>query len=263
MHAPLKPLQPIESPALAFPGIAHGFFTREGGVSAGIYAGLNTGIGSRDTRERVLENRARAARHLGVAPENLATPYQVHGAEAVVVTDAWGPGLGPKADAVVTNRPGLAVGVGAADCGPVLFADPVARVVAAAHAGWKGALAGVLEAAIDAMERLSAQRRRIVAVLGPTISSRAYEVGPEFAARFLNADADNARYFRRSPGEGHSFFDLPAYIVARIERAGVDARDVALCTYGDEARFFSYRRATHRGEADYGRNLSAIALIGD
>jgi len=264
MAAPTMLPAAIEAPQLGIPGVAHGFFTRNGGISQGIYAGLNTGIGSKDSREAVMENRGRAARILGVAPENLATPYQVHGTDAVVVAEAWGPGLGPKADAVVTNRPGLAVGVGAADCGPVLFADAAGGVVAAAHAGWKGALAGVLESTVAAMQRLGAARQRVVAVLGPTISGDAYEVGPEFAARFTEADADNARYFRPSERNGHFFFDLPAYILARLERAGVGAvGSVGLCTYSNETRFFSYRRATHRGEADYGRNLSAIALRAD
>ena len=251
----------MEAPALRHPGVVHGFFTRAGGVSEGIYSSLNTGLGSADLRPAVMENRARAARFLGIAPGNLATPYQVHGTEAVFVREAWGPGLGPKADAVVTNQPGLAVGVGAADCGPVLFADAVGGVVAAAHAGWKGALAGVLDSTIAAMERLGAERKRIVAVLGPTISARAYEVGPEFLARFTEAAAGNARYFRPSGRESHAFFDLPAYILDRLDRAGVgEAHDLGHCTYSDEASFFSYRRATHRGEADYGRNLSAIAL---
>jgi polyphenol oxidase len=162
----------------------------------------------------------------------------------------------------VTTAPGLAVGVGAADCGPVLFADATARVVAAVHAGWKGAIGGVLEAAIDTMERQGAMRENIVAVLGPTISAKAYEVGPEFVARFTDADTENARFFTPSGRDGRSFFDLPGYIVARLERAGLaTVHDVACCTYSNEASFFSYRRATHRGEADYGRNLSAIALV--
>jgi YfiH family protein len=262
MHAPSPKLAPVEAPALALAGIAHAFFTRQGGISTGLYAGLNTGIGSQDERETVLENRARAARHLGAAPDRLATPYQVHGTEAVQVGEAWGPGLGPKADAVVTDRPGLAIGVGTADCGPILFAEPEARIVAAAHAGWKGALTGILESTVAAMERLGAERARIVAVLGPTISVDAYEVGPEFVARFADADPDNTRFFRPSPQAGHAFFDLPAYIVARLQRAGLAAiHDVGLCSYADEARFFSYRRATHRSEPDYGRQLSAIALV--
>lgn len=261
MHAPSPRLAPVEAPTLLLPGMAHAFFTRHGGVSTGIYAGLNTGTGSADAREAVLENRARAARHLGAAPECLATPHQVHGTEAVVVEAAWHPGQGPKADAVITRRPGLAVGVGSADCGPVLFAEPEARIVAAAHAGWKGALTGVLESTVAGMERLGADRARIVAVLGPTISADAYEVGPEFPARFTDADPENARFFRPSERDGHSYFDLPAYIVARLERAGIgSAASVGHCTYIDEARFFSYRRATHRGEPDYGRLLAAICL---
>ena len=264
MDAVSPPLVPIEAPLLALPGVAHAFFTREGGVSTGIYCGLNTGLGSKDSREAVLENRARATRHLGSAPEDLATPHQVHSAEAIIVDAVWEPGRGPKADAVVTNRPGIAVGAGAADCGPLLFAEPNARVVAAAHAGWKGALIGILESTIAAMEQLGAERAKIVAVLGPTISAGAYEVGPEFAARFLEADPSNARFFAPSLRAGHSMFDLPAYIVARLEAAGVGAvGNLALCTYADEARFYSYRRATHRGERDYGRLLSAISLVGN
>lgn len=262
MHAPSARLVPVEAPALALPGVAHAFFTRQGGVSAGLYAALNTGIGSNDDRAAVLENRARAARHLGAEPEHLATPYQVHGADAVLVEKVWGPGLGPKADAVVTDRPGIAVGVGTADCGPVLFADAEARVVAAAHAGWKGALSGILDSTIAAMERLGAERSRIVAVLGPTISADAYEVGAEFVARFEAADPENARFFRASPREGHAHFDLPAYVAARLRHAGVTRPHlVGICTYSDEDRFFSYRRATHRGEPDYGRQLSAICLV--
>jgi YfiH family protein len=263
MHGAAPQVAPIEAPSLALPGIAHAFFTRQGGVSTGIYHGLNTGIGSNDSREAVLENRSRAARHLGTTLEKLATPYQVHGTDAVVVNEAWGPGLGPKADAVVTNRPGTAVGVGAADCGPVLFADAEARVVAAAHAGWKGALAGILESTIGTMEQLGAARKNIVAVLGPTISAAAYEVGPELVARFAEASTQNARFFRPSERAGHAMFDLPAFIVARLEAAGVGTVGaLGLCTYSDEARFYSYRRATHRGEPDYGRLLSAIMLTG-
>src|SRR5687767_187299 len=261
MHGPSPRLAPVQAPTLMLPGVAHGFFTREGGVSSGLYASLNTGIGSKDERALVLENRARVARSLGAAPENLATPYQVHGTAAVIVDRAWGPGLGPHADAVVTDRPGIAVGVGTADCGPVLFADPEAAVVAAAHAGWKGVLAGILEATVEAMERLGASRSRIAAALGPTIAADAYEVGAEFVARFETADPDNARFFRPAPRPNHAHFDLPAYIVARLERADIGrVADVGLCTYCDADRFFSYRRATHRREPDYGRQLSAIAL---
>jgi YfiH family protein len=255
---------PIEAPELSLPGIAHAFFTREGGVSEGIYRALNTGLGSNDSREAVLENRARAMGHLGTTLDKLATPHQVHSTEAVQVEQVWGPGLGPKADAVVTKRPGVAIGVGAADCGPVLFADAQARVVGAAHAGWKGALAGILESTIAGMERLGANRERIVAVLGPTISAAAYEVGPEFVSRFTDAEADNRRFFQASPRDNYSMFDLPAYIVSRLQDAGIGTiGNLARCTYSEELRFFSYRRATHRGEADYGRLLSAIMLDGD
>jgi YfiH family protein len=243
-------------------GIRHGFFTREGGVSTGVYRGLNCGIGSDDKREHVLENRARVTAALGVAPDRLATPYQVHSPDAIVVTDVWEPGKGPKADAVVTDRPGVALGVGSADCGPTLFADAEARVIGASHSGWRGALAGVLEATIDAMEKLGARRQRIVAVLGPTISQPNYEVGAELRQKFIDADEKNLIFYEPALRPDHYLFDLPGFIVSRLEKAGVTAEAVGLCTYADEARFFSYRRTTHRGEADYGRLLSAIVLEG-
>ena len=253
----------IRSNLLAgLPGIAHGFFTRQGGVSDGLYASLNVGLGSSDTRDAVIENRARVARALGVADHALAMPYQIHSPDVVVVDEPWPHGEGPRADAVVTGKPGVAVGVATADCGPILFADAKGRAVGAAHAGWKGAFGGVIEATIAAMEALGAARGDIVAVLGPTISAEAYEVGPEFVARFLAEEAGHARFFRSSPKPGHAMFDLPAFIVMRLEAAGVGrAENLALCTYADEARFFSYRRTTHRGEPDYGRLVSAIALV--
>ena len=242
-------------------GIAHGFFTREGGVSDGLYASLNIGLGSRDDRHRVLANRGRVARALGVDEDALVMPYQVHSPDVVVVEEAWAPGEGPKVDAVVTARPGLAIGVATADCGPILFADAAAGVVGAAHAGWKGAFEGVIAATVAAMEGLGARRDGIVAVLGPTISAAAYEVGPEFVERFTARDAAWARFFALSGRAGHAMFDLPAFIALRLAEAGVGrAGDVGLCTYADEARFFSYRRTTHRGEPDYGRLVSAIAL---
>jgi YfiH family protein len=252
----------ITAPALsALPGIRHGFFTRQGGVSNGIYASLNCGVGSADDRDHVIENRARVTAELGVAADRLATPYQVHSPDVVVVDKVWAVGEGPKADAVVTRRPGIAIGVGTADCGPVLFADGEAGVIGAAHAGWKGAFTGVLEATIGAMEGLGARRERIVAVLGPTISKAAYEVGPEFRARFLEVAESNAAYFTPSDREDHHRFDLPAYIGHRLAEAGVGhAGDLALCTYADPERFFSYRRTTHAGEPDYGRMLHAITL---
>ena len=254
----------IEAPPLSgIPGIRHGFFTRIGGVSTGIYSGLNTGLGSSDERLAVTENRARACKALNLPADALATPHQIHSAEAVAVDTPWPPGRGPKVDAVVTDRPGVAVGVGTADCGPVLFADPDAGVVAAAHAGWKGALSGILEATLERMESLGADRARIVAVLGPTISGGAYEVGPEFRSRFAEADPQNETFFTPAERTGHVMFDLPAYIVHRLEKAGVGhAGKTGHCTYEDERLFYSYRRATHRGEPDYGRLLSAIAIDG-
>lgn len=255
----------IRSPLLTnLPGVAHGFFTREGGVSEGIYASLNIGLGSRDERDRVLANRGRVEAALGVAPGRLAMPYQIHSPEVAVVDAPWAPGEGPKADAVVTARPGLAVGVATADCGPILFADPEAGVVGAAHAGWQGAFHGVIEATVAVMEGLGASRAGITAVLGPTISVEAYEVGPEFVERFVTREAGWGRFFRPSGRAGHAMFDLPAFIALRLGEAGVGtAGDLALCTYHQEERFFSYRRTTHRGEPDYGRLVSAIALVGE
>ena len=261
MHAPVPRIEPILEEALDLPYFAHAFFTRKGGISTGLYAGLNTGIGSKDDRALVLQNRARAAAYVGARPDRLATPYQVHGTDAVIVEEAWGPGLGPKADAVVTDRPGLVIGVGTADCGPVLFADPGAGVVGAAHAGWKGALAGILESTLNAMEQRGAERSRTIAVLGPTISVDRYEVGREFVDMFRRADPENERFFQDSERPGHARFDLPAYIVARLQAAGVALATAAgHCTYSDEERFFSYRRATHRREPDYGRLLAAIMI---
>jgi YfiH family protein len=244
----------------AMPRIRHGFFTREGGVSSGIYKSLNCGVGSRDDRALVFKNRARAAAALGVAAGRLATPYQVHGNNAVVVDTVWATGEGPKADAVVTDRPGVAIGIGTADCGPVLFADAEARVIGAAHAGWKGALAGILESTIAAMESLGARRSHMVAVLGPMISQKNYEVGPEVIAAFAAADPDSRRFVAPAPRPDHGHLDVPGFIIARLHAAGVAAADLGLCTYADPERFFSYRRATHRGEPDYGRMLAAIVM---
>jgi YfiH family protein len=252
----------LTSPNLSrLAGIAHAFFTREGGVSEGVYAALNGGLGSGDERARVIENRKRMAAALDVAPECFATVFQVHSPDVIVVDEPWDEGARPRADAMVTRRPGLAIAVSSADCGPLLFADEEARVIGAAHAGWKGALTGVIEATVAAMEGQGAKRARIRAALGPMISRAAYEVGPEFKARFLEADATHAKFFTPSPRDGHTMFDLPAFIGERLRQAGVGGvDDLARCTYGDEALFFSYRRMTHRGETDYGRHLSAIAL---
>jgi YfiH family protein len=245
----------------ALPGIRHGFFTRQGGVSEGIYAGLNGGVGSRDNPAHVAENRARMAAALSVSRDRFLTAYQVHSPDVLVAEKPWPDDARPRADAIVTREPGLAIGISTADCGPVLFADPDARVVGGAHAGWRGALGGVLEATIAAMEKLGAARERIVAAAGPMIRQPNYEVGPELAEKFLAADPDNSRFF--APGRpGHSMFDLPGYIVARLARAGLkQIEDLAFCTYADPERFFSYRRATHRAEADYGRHINAITLM--
>ncbi len=253
---------PVRSPLLEkarAQGIRHGYFTRVGGVSTGIYEGLNIGTGSKDNQTLVVENRRRVADWMGVPADHLLTAWQIHSPDVIV---AKGPFAGerPKADAVVTDRPGVAVGASTADCGPVLFADAEARVVGAAHAGWKGALSGVLENTIVAMEGLGARRERILAVLGPSIGPANYEVGPEFVARFVEADAANERYFAPSPRDGHAMFDLNCYTVDRLRKAGVEADALGLCTYADEELFYSYRRGTHRNEPDYGRHVSAICL---
>jgi YfiH family protein len=242
-------------------GVRHGFFTRDGGVSGGVYASLNGGAGSHDAPANVAENRARMAAVLGVRPECLLIAYQVHSPDVVTIEQPWSPKERPRADAIVTRTPGLAIGVTTADCGPILFADARARVIGVAHAGWRGALAGVLEATIAALEECGAGRGRITAALGPTIRQPNYEVGPELVARFLAADAANARFFAPSARADHALFDLPGYIAARLADAGIrQIEDLGHCTYGDAARFFSYRRSTHRGETDYGRHISAIAL---
>jgi len=247
-------MNPITSPDLA--PFSHGFFTRLGGVSQGLYAGLNGGRGSADAPEAVAENRARIAAHLGAA--ELVTLHQVHSPQVVVVEEAW-EAAPPRADAMVTGRPGLALAVLTADCAPVLLADREAGVIGAAHAGWRGARAGVLEAVVSAMTAHGAAPERIAATVGPTISQRAYEVGPEFLARLVDEDPETARFFAAGPG-ARALFDLPGYCLWRLRRAGVDGRWTGHCTYGDAARFFSYRRATHAGEPDYGRLVSAIML---
>ncbi len=246
---------------VSLPGIRHAFFTREGGVSGGIYASLNGGTGSDDLPAHVGENRARMASALGVSPERFITAYQVHSPEVVTAERPWPSDARPRADGIVTSVPGLAIGVTTADCGPVLLADERARVIGAAHAGWKGALTGILEATIAAMERLGASRAHIAAALGPTISQANYEVGPEFVARFLAEDAANERFFAPASRPGHALFDLPAYITSRLATAGIGrTEDLAACTYADPTRFFSYRRCTHRAESDYGRHVNAIVL---
>lgn len=252
----------ITSPRLAaLPGVRHAFFTRRGGVSEGIYSTLNGGQGSSDHPESVTENRRRMAACLGVTSERMVSVWQVHSPDCVVVTGPWGTQGRPKADAMATATPGLALAIGTADCGPILFADAAAGVIGAAHAGWKGAFTGVLESTIAAMETLGASRAGITAALGPMISRRAYEVGPEFVARFREASAQNMAFFAPSAREGHAMFDLHGYSRTRLERAGIGVvDDLDLCTYSDDARFFSYRRATHRAEPDYGRLIAAITL---
>jgi YfiH family protein len=244
----------------AIPGLRHAFFSREGGVSEGIYAGLNGGTGSNDDAARVAENRRRMAEQMAVAPDRLLTLYQVHSPDVVVATAPWDGGARPKADAIVTSTEGLAIGVTAADCGPILLVDPSARVIGAAHAGWKGALTGVLESTVDAMEKLGADRSGIVAAIGPMIRQNSYEVGSEFVERFLEADAEHAIFFLPAERDRHAMFDLAGFIRMRLENAGVlMIDDIGVDTYSDE-RFYSYRRSVHRKEPDYGRHVHAIAL---
>jgi len=236
----------------------HGFFTRKGGASSGIYAGLNCGTGSTDIAEVVAINRARAAEAMGVAPQALIGVNQVHSAEVVTVTAPLAEK--PRADAMVTDRPGLALTILTADCQPVLFADAKAGVIGAAHAGWRGSRAGVLEATVAAMEALGARATDISAVIGPAISQANYEVGPEFFEDFTDDDPETRRFFVNGAGDRY-LFDLPAYGLWRLRAAGVgNAEWTRHCTYADPARFYSYRRATHAGEADYGRLISAIRL---
>ena len=255
-------LEPIMSPALtALAGVAHGFFTRRGGVSDGVYGSLNCGLGSGDARPDVIENRNRVATHFGLTGQPLLTCFQVHSANVVVVAAPWGADAQPKADALVTRTPGLVLGTLAADCTPILLADSRARVIAAAHAGWKGALGGIIEATVAAMEREGARRSDIVAAVGPCISQNAYEVGPDFEAAFLAKDPGYAVYFRSEQLGGRPFFDLPGFVLDRLRRAELGhVENVTQCTYAHADRFFSYRRMTHAGEVDYGRQISALVL---
>lgn len=236
----------------------HGFFTRRGGASSGIFGGLNCGPGSSDLAEVVAINRARVAEAMGVAPGHLLTLHQVHSADVVTVDAPFAER--PRADAMVTATPGLLLGVLTADCAPVLLVDPQAGVIGAAHAGWRGARAGIVEATLAAMERLGARVGRTEAAIGPTISQAAYEVGPEFVQDFLDDDPGHSAFFAGGAGD-RAQFDLPGFLLSRLRGAGVAAaRWTRHCTYADEARFFSFRRATHRAEADYGRLISAIRL---
>ena len=231
-------------------------------MSGGLYESLNGGTGSRDDAGNVAQNRARMAAALGVEPHRLLTAYQIHSPIVVVAETPWGHDDRPRADAIVTRLRALAIGVTTADCGPVLLADPQAGVIGAAHAGWRGALAGVIEATVAAMEELGAARRQIRAAIGPMIRHANYEVGPDLIARFAAEDRACSRFFAPASREGHALFDLAGYVAARLERAGVGhIEDLGLCTYAEAERFFSYRRATHRAEPDYGRHVNAIALM--
>ncbi|HTR88374.1 MAG TPA: peptidoglycan editing factor PgeF [Reyranella sp.] len=252
----------LQAPPLAsLAGVQHRFFTRKGGVSAGLYSSLNCGYGSGDSPDNVRENRRRVAGTFGLAEPDLLTLYQIHSTEVLTVAqDRWVSPGAPKADGLVTDRPGVVLGVMAADCAPVLLADGEAQVIGAAHAGWKGALGGVVEATIAAMEKIGARRERLRIVVGPCIGRDSYEVGPEFPAPFLAQDAANAEFFKPSPRAGHFIFDLAGYLLRRIARAGVAATATRHDTLTGADDFFSYRRNTLQGVRDYGRGLSAIAL---
>jgi YfiH family protein len=241
--------------------IRHGFFTREGGHSKGPFASLNCGFGSGDDKTTVARNRAIAGARLHVQESHLLTVWQFHGSDVIVADATWDSLAPPRGDAIVTATPGLAIAVLTADCAPILFADHEAGVIAAAHAGWKGALSGVSDATVVAMERIGARRERIIAVIGPTISQQNYEVGPDFSRAFIEQDAANAAFFAPSPRRNHHMFDLPRYLERRMTLTGVGrVANLDLCTYADEHSFFSYRRATHRHEHNYGRQISAIVL---
>lgn len=252
--------QPITHPLLDRQGVRHGFFTRQGGVSTGLYAGLNTGLGSNDDPAAVIENRRRVAASLGGSPEDLAACYQIHSSIARVAERPWH-GDRPEGDAVVTRMPGVICAVLTADCAPILMLDPEAGVVAAVHAGWKGALTGVVQSAVTAMQTQGARSARIVAVVGPCIAQASYEVGADFQARFEHHDADTARFFVPGRADDKRLFDLPGFVLCRLAQAGVgDAVWTGDDTCADEARFYSNRRAHLRGEPDFGRLMSAIRV---
>lgn len=251
------PLAPITSNRLS---AKHGFFTREGGVSGGVFASLQCGFGaSGDDRANVVENRRRVAAHLGVAADALVTAFQVHSPNVAVVETPWAPEDAPEVDALVSAQPGVAVGVLTADCAPCLLEDPETGVVGAAHAGWKGALGGVLPATIAAMEDLGADRKKVRLAIGPTIGPADYEVGPEFVERFVEDDESYRAYFSHPDARGHAFFDLPAFLIAQARAEELaDAVWIGVSTLSDEARCYSYRRTTKAGESEYGRLISAI-----
>lgn len=242
--------------------VRHGFFTRQDGASEGIYASLNCGFGSDDAAGNVADNRQRVASKLGVTPARLVTVRQVHSPTVITAEQPWTPDEAPEGDAVVTSARGLAIGILTADCTPILFADAEAGVVGAAHAGWRGAKSGIIEAVISRMEQLGGDRRRICAAIGPTISQNAYEVGAEFEEAFCADDKENRIFFTAKTAGGKPHFDLPAYCRETLKRSGLEHIDsLGLCTYQNESLFFSYRRSVHRGEGDYGRQISAIVLL--
>jgi YfiH family protein len=244
--------------------VRHGFFTREGGLSKGLFASLNCGFGSGDDKSTVARNRALAGGCLRVQASHLLTVWQFHSSDVIFADAPWDTLSPPRGDAIVTATPGLAVGVLTADCAPILLADHEAGVIAAAHAGWKGALSGVSDATVAAMEKIGARRARITAVIGPTISQQNYEVGPDFSRAFIEQDVANAAFFAPSARGNHHMFDLPRYLERRMTLAGVGrVANLDLCTYADEHSFFSYRRATHRHERNYGRQIAAIVLGSD
>ncbi|MFA5898566.1 MAG: peptidoglycan editing factor PgeF [Hyphomicrobium sp.] len=255
-------LQPIQAASLArSPRIRHGFFTRPGGVSEGIYAGLNCGPGSSDSPANIAENRARIARHLGAEHPDVATLYQIHSGTAVAVDAPIPSDARPKADGIVTRTPGLVIGVLTADCAPVLFADAEAGVVGAAHAGWRGAVGGVLEATVAEMEKLGARRNSIVAAIGPAINQVSYEVGPDFEEALLKSCANNVKFLSRNNPAERAHFDLPAFVEMRLRESGIaEVERQSPCTYANESEFFSFRRSQHRSEGDYGRQISAIVV---
>ena len=244
------------------PGIRHGFMTRAGGVSEGIYDSLNCGLGSDDEQARVLENRRRVLEMVGIPAKTLLTAYQVHSPDVLVVEEEWREGPRPKVDALVTTRKNIAIAASSADCVPILFADPDAGVVAAAHAGWRGAVGGVLQATVKQMCALGARPERIRAGVGPCIGPASYEVGPEFPAPFLAQSPANARFFRPAQRAGHHKFDLESYVAAELAAMKLGAIDVAhRDTCAEAETFFSYRRSVQRKEPDYGRHVSVIALV--
>jgi YfiH family protein len=243
-------------------GVRHGFFTRSGGVSQGVYSSLNCGFGSKDDAECVASNRARAMGQMGLPGDALLTTYQVHSNLVAVVEEPWQMADRPKVDAMVTKRPGIALGILAADCAPVLFVDPEAGVLGVAHAGWRGAFGGVLAAAVETMRELGAEPADTIAAVGPCIAQRSYEVGQEFPGPFLEQESNNADFFAPAPREGHFLFDLPGYVTRRLGALGLGKiTSLSVDSFSESDRFFSYRRACKRGEPDYGRGLSAIAIV--